>query len=88
MTSSDSIVSLDDAKTHLSELGERAARGEEIVVTKHGKPLFRITALERPLRRRPGAHHLTVSTEEREALAAIDWFETDEQLARDFSTQE
>ena len=31
-------VSLYDAKTHLSELVERAAGGEEIVITKAGKP--------------------------------------------------
>ena len=39
------VVSLYDAKTHLSELGERAAAGEEIVVTKHGKPRFRLVEM-------------------------------------------
>ena len=31
-------VSLYEAKTHLSSLVERAARGEEIVIAKSGKP--------------------------------------------------
>lgn len=46
-------VSLYVAKTHLSELGERAANGEEIVVTKHGKPRFRLVEVQ-PAPRRPG----------------------------------
>jgi prevent-host-death family protein len=32
------FVSLYDAKTHLSSLVERAARGEEIVISKNGVP--------------------------------------------------
>lgn len=28
-----------EAKTHLSELLERVARGEEITITKHGRPV-------------------------------------------------
>lgn len=32
------------AKTHLSELVDRAAKGEEIVIAKRGRPLARITA--------------------------------------------
>ena len=35
-------VSLYDAKTHLSELVERAAQGEEIVIAKSGKPKARL----------------------------------------------
>ena len=31
-----------DAKTHLSKLLERVAGGEEVVITKHGKPIARI----------------------------------------------
>lgn len=31
-----------DAKTHLSTLLERVARGEEVVITKHGKPVARL----------------------------------------------
>lgn len=31
-----------EAKTHLSSLLERVAAGEQVVITKHGKPLARL----------------------------------------------
>ena len=34
------------AKTHLSRLLDRAARGEEVVITRHGKPVARLTPVE------------------------------------------
>jgi prevent-host-death family protein len=37
-------VNLYEAKTHLSQLVERAARGEEIVIGKAGKPMARLVA--------------------------------------------
>ena len=45
-------VSLYEAKTHLSALVERAAKGEEIVISKSGKPKARLVSLDdtRPLR--------------------------------------
>lgn len=48
-------VSLYEAKTHLSSLIERAAHGEEIVITKSGKPKARLVPLDdlRPMRK-PG----------------------------------
>jgi prevent-host-death family protein len=36
------------AKTHLSRLVDQAAAGEEIVITRAGKPVARIVALEPP----------------------------------------
>jgi prevent-host-death family protein len=30
------------AKTHLSQLLERASQGEEFIITKHGKPVARL----------------------------------------------
>jgi len=39
-------VTLANAKAHLSELTERAARGESVVVTKHGRPVVRFVAVE------------------------------------------
>lgn len=49
------IVNLYEAKTHLSELVESAAAGEEIIIAKAGKPRARLVPLpvERP-RRTPG----------------------------------
>jgi prevent-host-death family protein len=39
------IVSLYDAKTHLSQLVDRAAKGEEIVIAKNGVALARLAPL-------------------------------------------
>lgn len=44
-------VNIYDAKTHLSQLVDKAASGEDVVVSRHGKPLVRITRLEPPTRR-------------------------------------
>lgn len=33
-----------EAKTHLSSLLERVAAGEEVLITKHGKPLARLVS--------------------------------------------
>ena len=50
------IVNLDEAKTHLSTLIERAAAGEEIIIGKAGKPMARLVAYrEERTPRRPGA---------------------------------
>jgi len=38
-------VNLYEAKTQLSSLVERAAKGEEIVIAKAGKPIARLSAL-------------------------------------------
>ena len=49
-------VNLYEAKTHLSKLVERAARGEEVVIAKAGQPKARLVPLvpsRRP--RKPGA---------------------------------
>jgi prevent-host-death family protein len=47
-------VSIYDAKARLSELVQRASRGETIVLAKNGKPIARIVPLERTPRRGPG----------------------------------
>jgi prevent-host-death family protein len=39
-------VNLYEAKTQLSSLVERAAKGEEIIIAKAGKPLARLVELE------------------------------------------
>jgi eukaryotic-like serine/threonine-protein kinase len=43
-----STYNMNDAKTRLSELAERAASGEEIVITQNGYPLARLAPLEQP----------------------------------------
>lgn len=41
-------VNIHEAKTHLSRLIERAAKGEPFVIAKAGKPLVKVTALDAP----------------------------------------
>ena len=46
-------VNIYEAKTHLSSLVERAAKREEIIIAKAGKPLARLVALSKPARPLP-----------------------------------
>jgi len=48
------INNLYEAKTHLSELVERAARGEEVIIAKNGVPMVRLVPVEKPKRPGPG----------------------------------
>jgi prevent-host-death family protein len=46
-------VNLAQAKTHLSELLDRVASGENVVITRHGKPVARVSPVapqKQPLR--------------------------------------
>jgi len=56
-------VNLYEAKTQLSSLVERAAKGEEFVIAKAGKPVARLVALfqepEQP--RKPGQNLLGIT---------------------------
>lgn len=45
-------INLYEAKTHLSDLVDRAADGEEIVIAKAGRPLARLVPLKKPRPRR------------------------------------
>jgi len=38
-------IGLFEAKTHLSELVARAERGEEVVITRHNKPVARLVPI-------------------------------------------
>ncbi len=48
-----SQVNLHEAKTHLSRLVERAARGEEIIIARSGKPVAKLVAFDRDMTPRP-----------------------------------
>ena len=37
-----------EAKTHLAALIDRAAAGEEVIITRRGKPVARLVAMEPP----------------------------------------
>lgn len=56
-------VNLYEAKTHLSSLVERAAKGEEIVIAKAGKPMARLVApaTESQMPRKAGKNLLGIS---------------------------
>ena len=41
-------VNVHEAKTHLSRLLERVAAGEEILISKAGKPMAKLTPLSKP----------------------------------------
>ena len=41
-------VNIHEAKTHLSRLVARAAKGEPFIIAKAGKPLVKVTALDTP----------------------------------------
>jgi prevent-host-death family protein len=49
-------VNVYEAKTHLSQLLDRAAAGEEIIIARAGRPVARLVALAgpSPQPRRPG----------------------------------
>jgi prevent-host-death family protein len=56
-------VNVYEAKTHLSQLLDRAAAGEEIVIARAGRPIARLVALSGASlqRRTPGAWRGKVS---------------------------
>jgi prevent-host-death family protein len=56
-------VNVYEAKTHLSQLLDRAAAGEEIVIARAGRPVARLVALAEPWHRQRvhGAWHGQVS---------------------------
>lgn len=44
-------INLYEAKTQLSRLVDQAAAGQDVIVSRHGKPVARITRLEPPKRK-------------------------------------
>ena len=46
------LVNLHAAKTHLSRLVDEAAKGEEVLIAKNGKPVVRLTPVAANGRRR------------------------------------
>ncbi len=68
-------INVYEAKTHLSQLLERAAAGEEIVIARAGRPIARLVALaEPPTRREPGGWRgkVTVAADFDELPSEID----------------
>ncbi len=42
-------VNIHEAKTHLSRLIDKAAKGEPFIIAKAGKPLVKVVALDAPM---------------------------------------
>jgi len=56
-------VNIHEAKTHLSRLLQRVAGGEEIIISRSGKPVARLVSInvtpkERPLGMDQGLYHV------------------------------
>ena len=47
-------IGADEAKTHLPKLLERVARGEKIIITKHGVPVAILQPIDPKQRSEPG----------------------------------
>ncbi len=41
-------VNIHEAKTHLSRLIDRAAKGEPFIIAKSGKPMVKVVAIDEP----------------------------------------
>jgi prevent-host-death family protein len=48
MESAMRTVNIHEAKTHLSRLIDRAAKGESFVIAKSGKPMVKVVAIDTP----------------------------------------
>lgn len=48
------ITDIQEAQTRLSQLIERALRGEEVVIARDGNPVVRLAPIETEFPRRPG----------------------------------
>ncbi|HEY5412607.1 MAG TPA: type II toxin-antitoxin system prevent-host-death family antitoxin [Caulobacteraceae bacterium] len=68
-----------EAKNRLSELLERAAQGEDVVITKHGRPLAKLTAVRRAMTPEEIEGLIARVRERREQLQPVTW----EELKRD-----
>jgi prevent-host-death family protein len=65
-------VPIAEFKDHLSELVAAVERGEEVVITRHGKPAVRLLPAEEPMeeRRRRAREALERMAEHRERMRA------------------
>lgn len=52
-------IKLHEAKAHLSELVEAVTRGEEVIISRHGKPVAKLSGLATPGQRELGFYPIT-----------------------------
>ena len=53
-------IGLFEAKTHLSELVARAEKGEEVVITRHNKPVAKLVPVHRTRRAAPAGRQAAI----------------------------
>lgn len=58
-------IGIFQAKTHLSQLVDRASKGEVIEITRHGKPVARLTPVESGQKQRDVAEAISTIREVR-----------------------
>ncbi|MFT4175200.1 MAG: type II toxin-antitoxin system prevent-host-death family antitoxin [Luteolibacter sp.] len=73
-------MNIQEAKTHLSRLVEKAAAGEEIIIAKAGKPMAKLVPYTPPIPPRTGGFLAGQIWE------AEDCWDTDEELTRQMTT--
>lgn len=77
------MVNIYDAKTQLSRLVDEAARGEEVVIARNGKPVAKLVAVEKaPTGKRP------LGLARGQIWIAPDFDETPEELIAAFEGEE
>lgn len=58
------VVSVHEAKTHLSRLLEQVSAGEIVTISKSGRPVAKLVPIEAPAEpRRPGHEHIEIAAE-------------------------
>lgn len=83
-------VNLYEAKTNLSQLVEDAAKGEEIIIAKNGKPMVKLVAAtpEAPRKRMLGQWAKYLTPEQLADIGSEDWWrrwkDADAEIERDF----
>jgi len=78
-------VNMHEAKTHLSKLVERVEGGEEIVISRAGKPAAKLVPIDRP---RPDKRVLGTLRGKIELPSDEEWAEMDREIERDFEESE
>ena len=54
---------LNDAKTHLSSLVEAVQKGEEILIARYGVPVAKLSAIEKPAKRKLGFYPIVFKSD-------------------------
>jgi prevent-host-death family protein len=78
-------VNMHEAKTHLSKLVERVEGGEEIVISRAGKPAAKLVPIAQS---RPGKRVLGTLRGKMVLPSDEEWAEMDREIERDFEESE